>query len=168
MAEDVEHNDPAAAERAGDEAAAAGRPALALYQNALQRLIAADERGDVTDRMAWMHDYQRVATKINSSSWSGLAGRGRLADAAILLTPQASRTVGMGWYAAHGYKIEALADEAAANGDRRGALVLYWAAVESYLLYSVFPARGDSEHVGYENAERVLAKIEAPGSTAPA
>ncbi len=53
-----------------------------------------------------------------------------------------------------------MADEAHRNHDPWGARISYVEALENYLLYSVFPARGDSEGVGFDLAEQVLLKLE--------
>ena len=89
-----------------------------------------------------------------------LAEERRFAEAAELLRPSADGQVGMGYYASNGYGLEEMADNFAKDGDIARACGLYEQALRSYLLYSLFPARGDSEEYGYELAEGVLGKLE--------
>jgi hypothetical protein len=145
---DVDRTDPVALERAGDAAAAADQPALSFYRAALGLLPPSDPAHD------------RVSKKLNGTPWDVLARQRRFADAVVLLEPEGLRTVGMGYYAPMGAGAESLADATAAGGDLVVALTQYWTAVRYYLLYAAFPARGDSEDVGYDGAAQVLAKIE--------
>jgi len=86
-------------------------------------------------------------------------------DAAIdLLRDLPPPVVGMGHYAAEGYAHEDAADNAAADGHAERARLLYVQALRNYLLYSLFPARGDSRWDGIGFAERVLDKLEAPAA----
>jgi hypothetical protein len=144
----VDWRDPAALERAGDAAVATAEPALAYYQAALELLPPTDPA------------YDRVSTKLNRTPWDQLARQRRFEDAMVLLKPEALRNVGMGHYAPAGAGAEALADAIATGGDPSRALPQYWTAVKYFLLYAAFPARGDSEYVGYDGAEQVLLKIE--------
>ena len=89
-------------------------------------------------------------------AWQVLACQGRLRDAAALLRPRASGGVGMGGYAALGYASQSRADQVAAEGDTTGAARLYAQALENFLLYALFPARGDSEDYGYQLAQQVV------------
>jgi hypothetical protein len=65
----------------------------------------------------------------------------------------------MGGYAALGYASQSRADQVAAEGDSAGAARLYAQALENFLLYALFPARGDSEDYGYELARQVIDKL---------
>jgi hypothetical protein len=91
------------------------------------------------------------------SDWRALATERRFAEAAELLRPKLSGNVGMGHYAAEGYRLEALGDEAP---DDEGKRKLWEAALESYLLYSLVPARGDTAEWGWQLAEELLIKLE--------
>ena len=98
-----------------------------------------------------MDEFEQVRT---------LARERRFAEAAELLRPLADGQVGMGGYAALGYGAEEMADNAANSGDMAWARTAYEQALRSYLLYCLFPGRGDSEEYGYELAEKVLEKLE--------
>jgi len=89
-------------------------------------------------------------------AWQVLAGQGRLREAAALLLSRASGSVGMGGYAALGYASQARADQVAGEGDTAGAARLYAQALENFLRYALFPARGDSGVYGYELARQVV------------
>ena len=92
--------------------------------------------------------------------WRALAAERRFAEAAELLRPTADSCSGMGAYAAEGYSAESIADDAAKNDDAAWARSMYEQAMRSYLLYSLFPGRGDSEDYGLGLAEEVLKKLE--------
>ena len=77
-----------------------------------------------------------------------------------MLRPMADGQVGMGGYAPMGYGAEEMGDNFAKAGDKARARELYEQAVRSYLLYSLFPGRGDSEEYGYELAGAVVEKLE--------
>jgi hypothetical protein len=89
-----------------------------------------------------------------------MARERRFAEAAELLRPLADGQVGMGGYAPLGYGAEEMGDNFAKDGDKARARAAYDQAVRHYLLYSLFPGRGDSEEYGYELAETVVEKLE--------
>jgi len=90
--------------------------------------------------------------------WRVLAGRRQFAEAAELLRPRLSGNVRMGYYAAEGYRLEKSGDEAPDENERRRQ---WEAALESYLLYSLAPARGDTSDYGWGLASDVLTKLDA-------
>ena len=172
-------------EEAADAAVAAGRPARAMYVQA-QVLITPNGRNSNTReeydrRMEW---FSRIQDKLYAvpaeydvvssqpapprqhaeappePAWRKLAAERRFAEAAELLRPSASGEGGMGYYASQGYAAEEMASNAAINGDAAMARAMYERALEGFLLYSLFPARGDSEEYGYDLAEEVLKKME--------
>ncbi len=89
-----------------------------------------------------------------------MARERRFAEAAELLRPLAEGNVGMGGYASLGYGAEEMGDTFAKDGDKARARASYEQAVRNYLLYALFPGRGDSEEYGYELAETVVEKLE--------
>jgi hypothetical protein len=103
---------------------------------------------------------RKAPEPVTSEPWRLLAAERRFEEAARQLGSKESGLVGMGYYASHGYAVEEQANAFALGDDLARARALYEQALESYLLYSLFPARGDSEEYGYELAGRVLDKIE--------
>jgi hypothetical protein len=95
---------------------------------------------------------------MTTDDWRSLTAQRRFKEAAELLRPRVDGNVRMGYYAAEGYRLEALGDAAPATADKRK----HWeAALESYLLYSLTPARGDTAEWGWGLASDVLAKLDA-------
>lgn len=171
-------------EEAADAAVAAGRPARAMYVQA-QVLITPNGRNSNTReeydrRMEW---FSRIQDKLYAvpaeydvvssqpapprqhaeappePAWRKLAAERRFAEAVELLRPSSNGLGGMGYYAAQGYAAEEMASQAASNGDAAMARTNFERALEFYLLYSLYPARGDSEEYGYELAAAVLEKL---------
>jgi hypothetical protein len=97
-------------------------------------------------------------------AWLEPALRRDFGTAAALLRAEPREPVTMGAYASQGYFSEDAGDRAVAAGETASARRHYMHALRSFILYSVFPARGDSEGDGIGLAEQVLAKLEQLGA----
>lgn len=100
----------------------------------------------------------------SADAWQALALQRRFGAAADLLRAEPRDPVTMGAYASQGYFSEDAGDRAVAAGDPVAARRHYLHALRSFILYSVFPARGDSEADGIGFAEQVLAKLAQLGA----
>jgi len=172
-------------EEAGDAAVAEGEPARSLYAKAQALLMPVGRMwGDREEYDQRMEAFTRVQQKLYAlpleykpvptpqpkpasqtstasvAPWRALAAERRFVEAAELLRPTADSYSGMGAYAAEGYSAESVADDAAKNGDAAWARSMYEHAMRSYLMYALFPGRGDSEDYGLGLAEEVLKKLE--------
>jgi hypothetical protein len=141
-------------------------PARSLFVQAQGLLMLAGRMWIDREEYQRMDAFKRVAESVSHSRaaevepWRALAGERRFAEAAELLRPTADSYSGLGAYAVQGYSAEEIADDAAKNGDTAWARSMYEQAMRTYLLYSLFPGRGDSEDYGLGMAEEVLKKLE--------